>query len=419
MTLDTDALPAPPPTPPTEEVDFRADPYPFYRRLLKEAPVSEHPELGYVMIARYDDIARLLRDQRLSSDDRHSGQHQALLASDALQEEYLALLDQRSFMRRDAPDHTRLRRLVSGAFTPRRAAALRPAIQRLVDEAIDAAAADGRIELIADLAYPLPITIISRLLGVPSDDHLQLQSWSRAQLCCSFEASATAPADAQQQNRAVQRDLTAYFDDLIARRRREPADDLLSALLAVEEHTDQLTLEEVNATARLLLVGGHETTVTLIANGMLALLRHRDQLELLRRCPSLVENAVEEVLRYDPPFQFVTRVALDDMEVGGHLVERGKVVFLWLAAGNRDGDRFPEPDRFDITRAENHHLGFGAGAHFCLGAPLARLQGEVALGTLARRLVAPQLEVDPPAYSAALHALAELPIRFDAVAPAR
>ncbi len=159
MTPDISAVPAPPPTPPTHDVDFRADPYPFYRRLLEDAPVSEHQDLGYVMVARYDDIARLLRDPRLSSDDRHSSQHQALLASDAVRDQYRALLDQRSFMRRDAPDHTRLRRLVSGAFTPRRAAALRPAIQRLVDEAIDAAAANGRLELIAELAYPLPITI--------------------------------------------------------------------------------------------------------------------------------------------------------------------------------------------------------------------------------------------------------------------
>lgn len=289
-------------------------------------------------------------------------------------------------MRRDAPDHTRLRRLVSKAFTPRSVEAQRPGVQSLVDEAIDRAADRGHIELIAELAYPMPITTISRLLGLPAEDHLRIQSWSRAQLCCSFEASGTLPGEAQRQNCTVQSDLTAYFAGLITRRRRDPGDDLLSALIAAEELEDKLTVEEVNATARLLLVGGHETTLSLIANGMLALLRHPDQLELLRRQPSLMESAVEEVLRYDPPFQFVTRIALEHLEVGGYRVARGKVIVLWLAAGNRDGARFPEPDRFDITRASNHHLAFGAGAHFCLGAPLARLQGEVALQTLVQRL---------------------------------
>lgn len=248
---------------------------------------------------------------------------------------------------------------------------LRPAVQRLVNDAIDRAAERGRMELIADLAYPLPVTIISRLLGVPADDHLRIQSWSRAQLCCSFEVSGLQPAGEQQRNCMVQSDLTAYFDELIQRRRAEPGDDLLSALLAASDQKDRLTLDEVNATARLLLVGGHETTVSLIANGMLALLRQPDQLELLRQRPELAESAVEEVKRYDPPFQFVTRIAMEDIEVGGYRIPRGAAVMLWLAAGNRDGDRFPEPDRFDITRTDNRHLAFRAGAHFCLGAPLA------------------------------------------------
>ena len=223
-------IPTPPPSPSTEHVDFRADPYPFYRRLLDERPVSEHSEMGLVMVARYADIARLLRDPRLSSDDRNSEQHNNLVASSELGAEHLALLDQRSFMRRDAPDHTRLRRLVSKVFTPRSVEALRPGVQSLVDEAIDWATGRGRIELIAELAYPMPITTISRLLGIPAEDHLRIQSWSRAQLCCSFEASGTLPGEAQRQNCTVQNNLTAYFDDLITRRRQDPGDDLLSAL---------------------------------------------------------------------------------------------------------------------------------------------------------------------------------------------
>ena len=359
MTSHTIAMPAPPPAPSLEGVDFGADPYPFYRRLLDEAPVSEDPQFGFVMLARHGDIARLLRDSRLSSDDRNADRHRDLVAAGVLGAEYEALLDQRSFMRRDPPDHTRLRRLAGGVFTPAAVEALRTAVQRLVDEATDRAADRGRIDLVADLAYPLPITIISRLLGVPAEDHLRLRSWSRAQLCCSFEASGGVTPDQQQQNCMVQSDLSAYFDDLIARRRSEPGDDLLSALIADGEAGEKLSLDEVNATARLLLVGGHETTVSLIANGMLALLRQPAQVDLLRRRPELAGSAV----------------ALEDLEVGGYRIPKGRLVLLWLAAGNRDGDPFLDPDRFDVTMSDNHHLAFGAGAHFCLGAPLARLQG--------------------------------------------
>jgi len=417
MTLETRRLPSPPPAPSTDGADFRADPYPYYRRLHEAGPVSINEEYGFVMVAGYNEIARLLRDPRLSSDDRNAGAHQALVDAGVLRSEDLEQLDQRSFLRRDPPDHTRLRGLVSHVFTPRRVEELRPVVQRLVDEAIDRAAQARRLDLIADLAYPLPVTVISRLLGVPAEDHLRLRSWSRAQLCCSFEPSGLQPADQQERNCMVQSDLTAYFDELIQRRRREPGADLLSAMLALAGEGDQLTLDEVNSTARLLLVGGHETTVGLIANGMLALLRHPDQLDLLRRRPELAEAAVEEVLRYDPPFQFVTRVALEDLEICGYAVARGAVLLLWLAAGNRDGSRFREPDRFLVTRTNNHHLGFGAGAHFCLGAPLARLQGRVALATLARRLVEPRLEVDRPEYLESVHAIAELPVRFVGVAP--
>ena len=417
MTLETLRLPSPPPAPSTDCADFRADPYPYYRRLLDEGTVSMSDEYGFVMVAGYDDIARLLRDPRLSSDDRNAGAHRTLVDAGLLRSEDLEQLDRRSFLRRDPPDHTRLRALVSRVFTPRRVEELRLIVQRMVDEAIDRAAAGGRMDLIADLAYPLPVTVISRLLGVPAEDHLRLRSWSRAQLCCSFEASGLQLADQQERNCMVQSDLTVYFDELIQRRRREPGADLLSALLALADEGDQLTLDEVNSTARLLLVGGHETTVSLIANGMLALQRNPDQLDLLRRRPELAEAAVEEILRYDPPFQFVTRIALQDLEVGGYAVPRGAVLVLLLAAGNRDGSRFPEPDRLLVTRTDNHHLGFGAGAHFCLGAPLARLQGRVALATLARRLVEPQLEVDPPAYLESVHAIAELPVRFVGVAP--
>ena len=387
-----------------------ANPYTLYRHLLDHQPVTES-SYGTVLV-KYEDCAAVLRDSRFSSDDRNAIQQRELASSPPPEPGQRAVLDQRSFLRLDPPDHTRLRRLATKAFTPSAVEALRAVVQQMVDEAIDGAAPEQRTELIADLAYPLPITVISRLLGIPPEDHLAMQSWSRATLCCSFETSTD-------HSNQIQCDLAAYFDRLIAERRRRPGDDLLSALIAAEERGDQLTTEEINATCRLLLVAGHETTVSLIGNGMLALLRNPDQLRLLRENPPLAPGAVEEVLRYDAPFQFTQRVALEDVEVRGVPIRRGQPVFVFLAAANRDPDRFEDPDRFDITRPDNRHLGLGTGIHACLGGPLARLQGQIALYTLAARLVDPVLEIDPPPYrrTGDFHALEALPVAFRGVRP--
>ena len=283
-------------------------------------------------------------------------------------------------------------------------------MQRWVDELLDAAAERGRLELVADLAYPLPVRVICELLGVPVEDQARFRGWS-ADLARSLDPYPTIPEDVERRMNEAVRELVAYFDELIDRRRDDPRNDLLSALIGAEEAGDQLTHGELNATCRLLLIAGHETTVNLIANGMLALLRHPDQLSRLREDPSLGVPAVEEVLRYDPPVQMAGRWAAEPMTVAGFDVERGDPLILLLPAAQRDPAVVTDPDRFDLGRADRHHLAFGAGMHFCLGAPLARLEGQIALATLTRRLVDPRLVTDPPPYKR--HIILRGPERLD------
>src|SRR6266567_1750827 len=272
--------------------------------------------------------------------------------------------------------------------------------------------------------YPLPVMGISELLGVPPEDHERFRGWSAVlarSLDPDFGVLNTSP-EARDRRRSSMFEFGDYFREQIARRRAEPRDDLLSRLVQAEEAGDQLTEDELLSTCVLLLVAGHETTVNLIANGSLALVRHPDQLALLRDGgdAALARSAVEEVLRFDPPVHFTSRIPLEPMEVGGTVVPQGGIAVLLLAAANRDPDAFPEPDRFDITRSPNDHLAFGMGAHFCLGAPLARLEGQIALSALARRLVEPSLLQDPLEYKAnfTLRGLASLPVAFESVRPA-
>ncbi|HZB71519.1 MAG TPA: cytochrome P450 [Acidimicrobiales bacterium] len=386
---------------------FRTDPYPVYARLREENPV--HPSaLGGLVVTRHADCLHVLRHPAASSDERNSDLFRAMQEAGEVDEE---LVDARPFLFLDPPDHTRLRRLVTKAFTPRTIERLRPRVQELVDDLLDARTGTGSIELVEDFAYLVPVQIISELLGVPPEDHERFKGWSR-DLARGLDPDFILPPEVVEKRKQAIDAFSAYFHELIAERRRAPQDDLLSALVAAEDAGDRLTERELLSTCTLLLVAGHETTVNLIANGTLALLRHPDELRRLRDDPSIARTAVEELLRFDPPVQLTARVALEDMEIGGQTLAKGTSAILLLGSANRDEAAFAEPDQLDIGRTDNHHLAFGFGTHFCLGAPLARLEGEVALTTLVRRFPDLALATDAPRYkeNLVLRGLEELPL---------
>jgi cytochrome P450 len=369
------------------------DPYPVLARLREASPFSE---LGGAMVVfgRYEDCSRILRDPRASSERNNS-----LLTPPELRSRERT----RSFLSLDPPDHTRLRRLVAKAFTPRVVATLAPRITQLTHELLTAADSAGRdggreLELVSQLAYPLPVRIISELLGVPAADHGRFAGWS-ARLAHSVQPTFGAVDQAElAQTEQAAVEFSEYFTDLIARRRANPADDLLTKLIRAEDEGQRLTVEELIATCVLLLVAGHETTVGLISNAMLALLRNPAQLAALLAEPDLAQNAVEETLRYDPPVQLTGRVARGGLDIEGVDLPDGAVLLLLLAATGRDPDVFDHPDVFDIRRADREHLAFAAGPHFCLGAPLARLEARIALGAIAERVAGPRLDEQSLAY---------------------
>lgn len=405
----------------------QADPYPSYARMRRDYPVAGL--YGMVAVYRYDDVAAVLRHRDVSTDDRRSTLHRSLHAQNRLGPAYLSQMDDRSLLHRDPPEHTRLRRLAAAGFTPARVASMRGFIQRYVDDLLDTATAARHLDLVADLAYPLPIAVISELLGIPAQDRQFVATWPRTQLCCSFEsasanaAGATDPAQAGNLRQAeadrIEKQLTEYFAYLIDYRREHPCDDLTSVLIAAEEDGERLSVEEINATLRLLFVAGYENAVNLIGHGMLALLQHPEQFAELRRDPSLAAGAVNEALRYDAPFQFTRRIATAELDIGGYRIPKGQTIIAYIAAANRDPDRFADPDRFDIHRTDTGHLAFGTGIHACLGGSLARLQAEITFATLAQRLDQPRLDTDPPAYRTdVFRSLDTLPVSLAGISPA-
>ena len=367
--------------------EFHADPYPFYRRLREQEPVHHSP-LGFWVLTRYDDCVNVLRDPRFGREEFQ----QMLTAVYGDETEKPAL--PRSMLFRDPPDHTRLRALVSKAFTPRMIETMRAHIQEIVDRLLDRVAGQDGMDVVEDLAYPLPVTVICEMLGVPVDDHASIRGWS-ADIARSLDAIGL-PSDAAivERGRRSRRALADYFRALVVQRRARPQADLLSGLLAAEEQGDKLTVDEVIAMCLLLFIAGHETTVNLIGNGTLALLRHPDQLARVRDDPALIPTAIEELLRYDSPVQRTARIATTDVEIDGHRVSKGAMVIAALGAANRDPAQFAEPDRLDVTRRDVRHISFGHGIHFCLGAPLARVEGQIAIGTLLRRM--PKLVLAEP-----------------------
>jgi len=391
--------------------EFRKDPYPTYRRLLAEDPVQESP-FGGLVLSRYADCTALLRDSRASSDFRKSEAFRQQAVAQGL--DYGALLEEnRSFLFLDPPDHTRLRGLVNKAFTPRVIEGLRPRIAQIVGELLDAALKRGEMDVMEDFAYPLPVQIICDMLGVPVEDNARFRVWT-SEAARSLDPDFALPQEEIERRQRTFDAFREYFEDLIAKRRADPKDDLISALIAVEDEGSRLSHEELISTCILILIAGHETTVNLIGNGTLQLLRHRDQFELLRERPSLIKTAVEEVLRFDPPVQLSGRLALEDMPFADKVLKKGEQAVILIGAANHDPAQFPDPQRLDITREDNRHIAFGMGIHFCLGAPLARVEGQIALGELSRRLDGLELATEDPPYkeNLVLRGLASLPVRF-------
>ncbi|MFF4417859.1 cytochrome P450 [Streptosporangium sp. NPDC001559] len=376
----------------------RADPYPLYAEL-RRTPVSRQDD-GIYAVSTYWEILSLLHDPRISSDSRNRlpGAAGGLLP-DAEEDTGLPP----SFIRLDPPEHDRLRRLAMRPFgpphTPRRIHDMRGELDRMVTGLIDGLGDRREADLVDDFAYPFPVMVICRLLGVPHEDEARFHVWAEKIVAGIDPSSSEDPAQRQLTAQQARVELGRYLAGLAEEHRRAPGDDLLSAMVTAQDPQGRLTPIEMITTAVLLFIAGHETTVNLITNGMLTLLRHPEALARLRKEPELAVPLVEELLRFEPPVQFLPqRTALADIEVAGTVIPKGAPIWLVLASGSRDPRRFDEPDRFDPERADNQHFGFGSGVHYCFGAPLARLEAQIALTQLARRLSDPGLVDDPPPY---------------------
>jgi cytochrome P450 len=390
--------------------DFLADPYPVYRLLRERAPVLWADNAHAWVVSRHADVTLGLRDPRFVQD--RGNEHLFLTLPDgAPRFETLRKLFGHWMLFQNPPEHTRLRGLVQKAFTPRIVANLEAPMRELVDDLLDRAAGAGGMDLIADLAFPLPVTVIALLLGVPASDHEQFKHWSTA-LAVTLEPIVPLEAVAAAEQAAGE--LTEYFRVLVERKRADPGEDLLSSLVHAEEHGRRLSLEELLANAVLLLAAGHETTVNLIGNGLLALLRHPHQMRQLRDNPGLMRGAVEELLRYDSPVQLTARILSEDVPLPGGTLPAGQQVLLLLGSGNRDPEAFDDPDLLDVTRRDVHPLSFGGGPHYCIGAPLARAEAQVAIGRTLERFPGLKLAIDKPAWRplAVLRGLSELPVTF-------
>jgi cytochrome P450 len=401
----------------------RADPYPLYKELRK-TPVY-HAGSGPFVVSTYYEIQALLHDPRISSDARNL----AATAGDPLAEpgeEEESVLPP-SFLKLDPPEHDRLRRMTNRPFgpphSPHRVHDMRGELGDIVSGLIDGIAENGnaaQIDLVDEFSYPFPVTVICRLLGVPSEDEPRFHVWADT-LAASLDPDPDAdPAEREKRTHDSRMELGMYLSGLIDERRKNPTGDMLSELATGHGPDGTMTTMEVLSTAALLLIAGHETTVNLITNGMLTLLRHPEVLDRLRSEPELSVPLVEELLRYEPPVQLVPqRSTLADIEVAGVAIPKGASLWLVLASGNRDPLRFEDPDRFDPDREDVQHLGLGSGIHSCFGAPLARLEAQLALSELARRLENPRLLADPPPYrqNAVLRGPRHLPIACDGIRP--
>ena len=394
--------------------EFAADPYPAFARLRAQQPVCpvSSPRFDSYLISRFDDARTALADPRLSKDLYGPQEH------------YLRIFGPNSaglnknMLNADPPEHTRLRRLVSQAFAPRRIEAMRPRVAQTVDDLLDKIVPHGEADLMRDFAIPLPMLVISDLLGIPATDHDRVLDWTQV-----IRTSGSSRRSPEQERAAVQEaqaQLHRYLTELVQAKRAHPADDMISALISACDEEGTLSEPEVVTTTFLLLFAGHQTTADFIGNAVVALLTHPDQLDLLLRQPALLPSAIEELLRFDGPLPVASpRIATEDVEYQGVRIPRGSIVGVVLNAANHDPEHFVDPDQLDLGRVRGPHLGFGHGVHYCLGVSLARMEAQIGIGTLLRRLPGLRLGVPVgelrrlPAASP-FRGLLELPVRFAA-----
>jgi len=385
-----------------------ANPYPLFHRLRSEDPVHWDPFLHTWVVTRYVDVLDVLHT--FSANRTHTPQKLEVMGLSHMSPIAQLMVKQMLFM--DPPTHTRLRSLASHAFTPQRVEVLRTHIREIVNRLLDEVQPKGRMDIILDLAEPLPAIVTAEMLGVPVEDRDKLKFWSAnfAEMLGNFQHNPERTPKILQ----IVQDMTAYFQETILRLRDHPREGLVHSLMTAEIDGDRLTDEEVVANSIVTMVGGLETTTNLIGNGILTLLRNPEEMERLKANPSLVPSAVEEMLRYESPSQHTGRIVPQDREMGGKVLKKGQAIMAVMAAANRDPERFPDPDRFDISRKDNRHLAFGYAAHFCFGAALARVEGQEAFEALLRR--APDLQVEPgPLFwrnNLGLRGLCSLPVRF-------
>ena len=391
--------------------NWRADPYPFYRQLQERDPFHHSISQGGWVLSRYHSIEAVLKDRRFSSDIRHWRNWPSVRKiMHRVEPKETNLSYTPSMLELDPPDHTRMRKLVSKAFTPRALEALRPRIEQIVADIVETAKHNDGMNVIEDLAYPLPVMVIAEMLGVPHEDRDQFRHWSDE----AIRDIDAASLDDFRRARQAQGQLREYFAGIVEQCRNSPRDDIISALIQAEEEGDKLTTDELYATCVLILVAGHETTTNLIGNGLLALLQHPDQLHRLQEEPELMSQAVEELLRYNSPVQNTVRFATEECEFEGYKIKKGDQMVLLLGAGNRDPEVFARPDQLDITRPDIRPLSFGYGIHFCLGAALARMEASAAFSALLAQC--PELQLGTEALqwrnSATFRGLVALPVIF-------
>jgi cytochrome P450 len=388
-----------------------ANPYPLFARLRTEDPVHWDPYLHAWVVTRYADVVTVLH--HFSANRTPTPEQLAAIGLPELGPVAQVMVKQMLFM--DAPDHTRLRSLASVAFTPARVEALRSHIREILIDLLEPLLRAGRMDVIADLAAPLPAIVTAEMMGLPTADANQLKDWSAdfAEVLGNFQHN---PDRAARTLKCVEQ-MTSYFREAIRAVRAEPREGLINALLTAEIDGDRLTEEEIIANCIVTMVGGQETTTNLIGNGVLTLLRHPNELERLRNDPALITSAVEELLRYESPSQHTARICPKDTELGGKQIRKGQAVIAIMAAGNRDPERFPDPDRLDLGRTDNRHLAFGWASHFCFGAPLARIEGQLTFEAIVSRMSNIALEPGPLVWrdNLGLRGLTSLPITFDSV----